>query len=448
MSVHNMLNQSVFSRHELDCIGIDLAGIVLHGPEELGTFDLRSCRRPLADDLDVQETLFRVLSAKQKAFVHRCVKGCNTDLDEARAYTHTHARAFGSGVTSIDQTGADDLASTPSIGSPRLLSQYLGLLASPSTDTSSPCQCDQLPLPPSTWPTLTPGPTLHASGWGQPQMTSSSVLVSPYGSSQQHSYSSGHSYGAGSYSTAGSEYDGSYGYSHDTEYMAPYGSGYQYDCDPNQAHYMQQPPTAASTSEAADRAATGSTAAGSDKDGGGPGGEYITGLVQRKIHISKLHDQTQHQDVKKLLEKVHGVLKIQFQQADSKRGKKCHALVTLVTHEAANNAIARLEGKTLKGRAIHVRLAVELQRPHRPQQQQQLHHNASPSSSGGYAPSSSASYSPEGSYSNAYTQDTSSVYSMGNGGGDSHSGRSYRRRGSHKSGSKKDQPMVVDGTIG
>ncbi|KAI6353821.1 hypothetical protein MCOR25_008867 [Pyricularia grisea] len=270
-------------------------------------------------------------------------------------------------------------------------------------------------------------------------MTSSSVLVSPYGSSQQHSYSSGHSYGSGSYSTAGSEYEGNYGYSHDTEYMAPYGSGYQYDCDPNQAHYMQQPSTA-STSEA-DRAAAGSTAAGPVREGGG--GEYITGLVQRRIHISKLHDQTQHQDVKKLLEKVNGVLKIQFQQADSKRGKKCHALVTLVTHEAATNAIARLEGKTLKGRAIAVRLAVELQRPHRPQQ-----HHTSTSSSGGYAPSSSSSYSPEGSYSNAYSQDSHSVYSMGDSGGDSHSGRSYRRRGSHKSGSKKDQPMVVDGTIG
>ncbi|KAI6275833.1 hypothetical protein MCOR27_006783 [Pyricularia oryzae] len=415
-----MLNPSVFSRHELDCIGIDLAGIVLHGPAESGTFDLRSCRRPLADDLDVQQTVFRVLPAKQRAFVYRC-------------------------VTSIDPTGADDLANTPSIGSPRLLSQYIDLLDLQSTATSSHCQCDchrqQLPLPPSTWPTFTPGPTLHAGGWGPPQMTSSSVLVSPYGNSQQHSYSSGHSYGVGSYSTTGSEYDGSYGYSHDTEYMAPYGSGYQYDCNTSQAHYMQQP-TTAPTSEA-DRAATRSTAAGSDKDGGRGGGEYITGLVQRRIIISKLHHQTQHQDVKKLLEKVHGVLKIKLHPADGKRDKKCHALVTLDTHEAANNAIARLEGKTLKGRVIQVRLAVELQRPHRPQQ-----HHVAPSSSGGYAPSSSMSYSPEGSYSNAYTQDTNSVYSIGDGGDDSLSGRSYRRRGSHKSGSKKDHPMVVDGTIG
>ncbi|TLS27837.1 hypothetical protein PpBr36_00579 [Pyricularia pennisetigena] len=438
-----MLNQSVFSRHELDCIGIDLAGIVLQGPAELGISDLRSCRRPLADEVDVRQTLFRVLSAKKRAFVYQCAKGCDTDLDEARAYTHTHAWTFGSGVTNFDPTGADDIASNPSIGSPRLLSEYFELLASPSTATSSPCQCDchrqQLPLPPSTWPTFTPGPTLHAAGWGQSQMTSS-VLVSPYGNSQQHSYSSGHSYGAGAYSTTGSEYDGSYGYSNDAEYMAPYGSGYQYDCDPSQAHYMQQH-TTASTSEA-DGAAIGSTVAGSDKDGGGSG--YITGLVQRKIHISKLHDQTQHQDVKKLLEKVNGVLKIQFQPADSKRGKKCHALVTLVTHEAANDAIAQLEGKTLKGRAIAVRLAVELQRPHRPQQQQ---HHAPPSSSGSYAPSSLSSYSPEGSYSNTYTQDSNSVYSVGDFEGDSHSGRSYRRRGSHKSGSKKDQPMVVDGTI-
>lgn len=249
-----------------------------------------------------------------------------------------------------------------------------------------------------------------------------STLASPYGNTQ-HTYGGEHYYGAGSYGTTdGGVQGGSYGYSHDTEYMSPYGSGYQYSRDSTTRTQFLQPATSINGTVGQAASSTASSAQQQDADA------YITGLVHRKIHISKLHDQAKMHDVKKLLERVHGVLKTDFHQADSKSGKKCYAVVTLVSHEAAQNAIARLEGKTVKGRTITVRIAVELQRPYRPQQQQ-------PSAMASAV--STSSYSPAGSYVNAYTDD---------GGGESHSGRHHGRR--RKEGSKTVQPMVVDGTLG
>lgn len=143
------------------------------------------------------------------------------------------------------------------------------------------------------------------------------------------------------------------------------------------------------------------------------GGDMVTNLVRRRIVIRLLHDKSTYAEVLQFVERWagadKGLLRVKHIPADAARGRKCHAFATYTTPEWAEAAIESLNGKTVRGRQVEVRIANEMQEVYSP---------PAPDGQGGEGSSSS------------------------------NTGRRPRRRGANTGGSEDNtRPVVADGSI-